>query len=122
MNKIFTNFETFKIHVRRVFEDIDMKRTMMRELMNLEQKRAALIYIIHFQKVLFNLSWDDTALAEQFYRGLKNVVKNDIAREEWSIILQNMIITAIQINNWMYERKLKKCNNKASIIIREWLK
>ena len=33
-----------------------------------------------------------------------------------------MIITAIQINNQMYKRKLKKHNNKASIIIREQLK
>ena len=32
-----------------------------------------------------------------------------------------MIITAIQINNQMYERKLKKHNNKASIIIKEQL-
>ena len=36
--------------------------------------------------------------------------------------LQNMIIMTIQINNQIYKRKLKKHNNKASIIIREWLK
>ena len=36
-----------------------------------------------------------------------------------------MIIIAIQINNWMYERKLKKHNIKALIVIRrqlEWKK
>ena len=31
-----------------------------------------------------------------------------------------MIITAIWINNWIYERKLEKCSNKASIVIEEW--
>ena len=72
----------FKIHTRRIFEDIDIKRTVTRELINLEQKRVALIYIVWFQRVLFNLSWEDTALAEQFYRDLKNIVKNNIAREE----------------------------------------
>ena len=30
-----------------------------------------------------------------------------------------MIISAIQINNQIYKRKLKKCNNKASIVIEE---
>ena len=50
------NFEIFKIHVRRVFEDIDAERTVIRELMNLEQKRAASIYMTQFQRVLFNLS------------------------------------------------------------------
>ena len=99
MNKMFTNFKTFKIHVRRVFEDIDTERTAVWELMNLEQKRAASMYVAQFQKVSFNLSWENAALAEQFYRSLKNVVKNDIAREEWSTILQDMIITVIQINN-----------------------
>ena len=116
---MFTNFKTFKIYTRRVFEDINAERTVTRELINLKQKRVALMYMTWFQRVLFNLSWENTVLAEQFYRSLKNVVKNDIAREEWSTTLQSMIITVIQINNWMYERKLEKHNNKASIMIRE---
>ena len=95
MNNMFINFKMFKIHVRRVFKDIDAERTMTRKLINLEQKRAASMYAVWFQKVLFNLSWEDAVLAEQFYRSLKNVVKNDIAREEQSTTLQNMIITAI---------------------------
>ena len=53
---MFMNFKTFKIHVRRVFEDINAERTAARELMNLKQKRAASIYVIQFQKVSFNLS------------------------------------------------------------------
>ena len=50
------NFKTFKIQMRRVFEDINTKRTVARELINLEQKKAALMYAVWFQKVLFNLS------------------------------------------------------------------
>ena len=42
---MFTNFETFKIHARRVFEDIDAERTAARELINLKQKRAASMYV-----------------------------------------------------------------------------
>ena len=79
---MFTNFKTFKIHVRRMFEDINAERTAARELMNLEQKKVASMYTVWFQRVLFNLSWDNAALAKQFYRSLKNVVKNDIARKE----------------------------------------
>ena len=50
------NFKTFKIYVRRVFEDINIERTAARELMNLKQKKAASMYAAHFQKVSFNLS------------------------------------------------------------------
>ena len=43
---MFTDFSVFKTHVRRVFKDIDTERTIARELMNLEQKKATSIYII----------------------------------------------------------------------------
>ena len=79
---MFNNFKVFKIHVRRVFKDINTKRTIVRELINLEQKKVALIYVVQFQKVLFNLSQSDAALIEQFYKDLKNIVKNDITKEE----------------------------------------
>ena len=72
----------FKIYARRVFEDINTERTVARELMNLKQKEAASIYAAQFQRVLFNLSWEDTALIEQFYRSLKKVIKNNIIRRE----------------------------------------
>ena len=42
------NFEMFKIHVKRVFEDIDAERTVTRELMNLEQKRVTSMYTAQF--------------------------------------------------------------------------
>ena len=53
---MFINFEMFKIYMRRVFKDIDAERTVARELMNLEQKRVTSMYVIWFQRVLFNLS------------------------------------------------------------------
>ena len=36
INKMFINFKIFKIYVRRVFEDINTKRTVTRELINLK--------------------------------------------------------------------------------------
>ena len=46
MNEMFINFKIFKIYIRRVFKNINTERTVMRELMNLEQKKAALIYVV----------------------------------------------------------------------------
>ena len=53
---MFTNFKTFKIHARRIFEDIDTKRTTVRKLINLKQKEVTSMYIVWFQRVSFNLS------------------------------------------------------------------
>ena len=43
---MFINFKMFKIHVRRVFRDINVERTVVRELINLEQKRVTLMYTV----------------------------------------------------------------------------
>ena len=43
---MFINFETFKIHARRMFEDINAERTAARELINLKQKRVTSMYIV----------------------------------------------------------------------------
>ena len=43
---MFINFDIFKIHVRRVFEDINAERTVVRELINLKQKKVSLIYAV----------------------------------------------------------------------------
>ena len=40
------NFKIFKIYMRRVFKDIDTERTAARELINLKQKKTALIYTV----------------------------------------------------------------------------
>ena len=46
----------------------------------------------------------------QFYKGLKDKVKDDVARVNQPSQLQSMITLAIQINDWQYERELeKKC-------------
>ena len=45
---MFTDFKVFKTYVRRVFEDIDVKRTIVRELINLEQKKVTLMYAAQF--------------------------------------------------------------------------
>ena len=43
---MFINFKIFKIYIRKVFKNINTKRTAVRELINLKQKRVTLIYVI----------------------------------------------------------------------------
>ena len=57
---------------------------------------------------MFKIEWDDTALCWKFYRGLKNDIKDEIARGTRLSILINIIIAAVQIDNRQYERRLKK--------------
>jgi len=51
---MFRDFQTFEKRLRRVFEDIDKKRTAKRQLYNLRQKIFAATYSISFQYIAMN--------------------------------------------------------------------
>ncbi len=108
INTIFRDFQAFEKRLRRVFEDIDKKRTAERQLYNLRQKTFAATYSISFQHIATNTKWDDATLTSQFYQELREKVKDEIARIDRFADLQKMIIRAIIIDNRQYERRLKK--------------
>jgi len=52
---IFRDFQMFKKHLRKVFENIDKKCTAERQLYNLQQKIFAATYSISFQHIAMNM-------------------------------------------------------------------
>ncbi len=108
INTMFRDSQAFEKRLRRVFEDIDKKRTAKRQLYNLRQKIFAATYSISFQHIAMNTKWNDAALTSQFYQELRKKVKNEIARIDRLVDLQKMIIRAMIIDNRQYERRLEK--------------
>ena len=72
------------------------------------QKGAAATYAVNFQRHTAYMNWDNTALTAQYYKGLKNFVKDKISRSEWLSTLVKMIKKSVIIDNWVYERFMKK--------------
>ena len=60
-------------------------------LINLQQWESAAVYTAEFQRIAFKIKWGDILLTAQFYRGLKNSIKNNIMKAKWSETLQAMI-------------------------------
>ena len=48
INIIFTDFKIFKLRLRRIFENINKKRIIKRQLCNLRQKELTVSYSISF--------------------------------------------------------------------------
>ena len=48
INIIFTDFKTFELRLKRIFENIDRERTVERQLYNLRQKESTVTYSISF--------------------------------------------------------------------------
>lgn len=105
---IFSSWGRFKKRISRVFGDIDQERTAERHIQNLRQRGSAATYTAEFQQYSGKTDWDDAALKAQYYQGLKDHVKDEIARSDRPDSLQAMVELAIKIDNRSYERSLEK--------------
>jgi hypothetical protein len=94
--------------ITTTFGEIDGAKKAAITLQTLRQKGSAATYTAEFQRHSTKLSWNDGALMHQYYRGLKEHVKDDLSREEPPTTLAEMIKRAIQIDNRTYERTLEK--------------
>lgn len=106
--EIFASYTEFVRRVKRTFGDIDEERTAERHLQGLTQKTSVGNYAAEFQQYAVRTEWNDEALVAQFYRGLKDRVKDDIARGERPATLAGMITAAIRIDGRQFERGLEK--------------
>jgi len=116
-NRVFENFSNFEQAIRRMYEDIDAKRIVERQLYDIKQSESAFKYVAVFQSIATEIEWDDSTFTAQFYKELKNVIKNEITRTNKLITLHVMISKTIVLNNWQYERRLEKKNKIAYVSV-----
>jgi hypothetical protein len=107
-NEIFATWAAFQERLERTFGDLDKTRTATRKLLGTRQETSVGDYTAKFQKYAHQTEWDDNALRDRFYEGLKERVKDDIARAERPETLQEMIELATKIDNRQYERQLER--------------
>ncbi len=113
INRIFEDFFNFEQAIQRMYEDINVKWIIERQLYDIKQSESAFKYVAAFQSIAAEIEWNDSTFTAQFYRELKNVIKNEIARTNKFATLHIMISKIIVLNNWQYERRLEKKNKIA---------
>jgi len=105
---IFADFKKFKEELRRAFGVVDEKRAAERRLHTLKMDRSAAKYSAEFQRIAALTDWDDDALVSQYYWGLSEGIKDEIARRDRPEELQEMIDTSINIDSRQWERRMEK--------------
>jgi len=105
---VFGNFKKFKEELRKAFGVVDEKRAAERRLHTLKMNRSAAKYAAEFQCIAALTDWDDDALVSQYYWGLSETIKDEIARRERPEELQEMIDTSINIDSQQWERRMEK--------------
>ncbi len=70
--------------------------------------KSAAKYAAEFQRIAALTDWDDDALVSQYYWGLNETIKDEIARMDRPEELQNMIDTSINIDSRQWERRMER--------------
>jgi len=107
-NQIFGSKAGFVKAITEVFGDADEERDAARRIHELRQTKSASEYTAKFRHYMSKLSFDDAALCELYYRGLKDDVKDAMVHEERPTKLHELIAMAVRIDNRQWERKQEK--------------
>ena len=106
--EVTQNLSNFKNKLRQVFGDFNKEHLAERRMQSLRQTGSAADYASKFQQLAAQTQWGAVSLVAQFYEGLKDRVKDNVARVNRPSQLQSMITLAIWIDDWQYERELEK--------------
>lgn len=111
---VTTNWQTFTTELVNHLGDPDRLGTITRELQTLRQTSSASDYSSRFYQLSSHLSWNDDALRDQFYTGLKATVKDALAMTSADYTtLKELSDVAIKIDNRLYQRKLESKDTRS---------
>jgi hypothetical protein len=109
------DFDLFTKELLKNLGDPDRIRTLTRDLQTLTQSGSASDYTARFYQISSYLSWNDNALRDQYYTGLKPAVKDALAYSNSDPdTLKELSDLAIRLDNRLFERRIetRKTNDK----------
>ena len=74
------NYSNFKNKLRQVFGDFDKEHLAERRMQSLRQTGSAADYASKFQQLAAQTQWEAVSLVAQFYKELKDRVKDNVAQ------------------------------------------
>ncbi|GAA5865994.1 hypothetical protein JCM1840_003368 [Sporobolomyces johnsonii] len=105
-----SNFELFKKKLLVTFGDPDKAAADSRRLNLLRQTGAASLYAAEFRRLALSLNWGDEALKYHFVNGLKEELKDELARLDPIDSLDTLIERVVILDNRAFMRRLQRNN------------
>jgi hypothetical protein len=128
--KMFKDYASLFDEMEEVFDNGDEALEADRDIRALRQRTSAAQYRAEFQILAAKLDWNDDALASEFYRGLKDRVREEITlRNDRPSNFKDLSELAIKIDNRIFELQLEKrgsyahnsgANRKTKRNVPEW--
>ena len=109
---LLDDFDEFLRALSASFGGLDDAHNAVSLLTHLVQSQSVSNYAAEFKCLSPLTGWNDAALSYQFYQGLKNNVKDELARCARPENLSKLIESAISIDNRIHERILERNHNQ----------
>lgn len=111
--EIFSNFDNFEAYLVEGFRETDKVRKASNKIAKLIQKGFTLAYAATFRQLSAKTNWNNDAIIQMFYQGLKDEVKDELYKENRPDIFSKYAKMAVKIDNRLYKRRMEKsnCNN-----------
>jgi hypothetical protein len=103
-----TSFQTFAESLMSTYGDPNLEATSERAIKALIQTTSVAQYKAEFQRLRQYIKWNESALLDRFYSGLKDTVKDEITRVGRPLTLKELQDLATRIDARLYERLLEK--------------
>ena len=105
---MFYKFDNFCIYIKKVFGNQNEDKTIEKQFLILKQTQSAMVYGSKFKILAYKIKWDDAAFASKLYKKLKNKIKNAMVAMDKPESLENMINTAVMIDDRQHDKFVYK--------------
>jgi hypothetical protein len=107
---MFNDFGAFKQAIVSMFGNPGKERRAAGELLQLQQTGTVVNYTAKFQQLQAKAGWHDKAAVDQFYRGLNNRIKDQIAfsRRDCPDQILQIIRIATDIGDRIYKQAIER--------------
>ncbi|GAA5873412.1 hypothetical protein JCM1840_007375 [Sporobolomyces johnsonii] len=102
------DFSLFKKKLITTWGDPDKKAADARRLHLLRQTGAASLYAAEFRRLSLSLNWGDEAFQYHFVNGLKEELKDELARLDPINDFDTLVDRVVLLDNRAYHRRLQK--------------
>ena len=113
--RIFGDYDEFVRRLKGLYGKIDIERSAQRKLDILKQNGSAAKCTAEFQQLSSHVHMEQATLTWRYYTGLKDHVKDEIAKHDWPESFKEIMDTAIRVDNRHYERFLQKHGSKKGV-------
>src|SRR5213075_262601 len=108
------SFQALSETLTKVYGDPNLARNAARELRALKQTGSVATYITKFGQLTPYVNHNDGSFMDQFFDGLKEEIKDEVARVGYFNTLAELQDFAVRLDSRLYDRLLQKRNLHAN--------